>query len=81
MREVAVHIDHNLCSVRSKDVDGAVRAYRYDGSIRDQAGLDFLFRLRKFKLVADFNLNVLMIARQDDFVRDIQRLQRIGLAI
>ena len=54
---------------------------QYDGSIRDQAGLDFLFRLRKFKLVEDFNLNVLMIAQQDDFVRDIQRLQRIGLAL
>ncbi|MCC8960976.1 hypothetical protein H8A95_01290 [Bradyrhizobium sp. Pear76] len=53
---------------------------QYDGSIRER-GLDFLFRLRKFKLGEQFSLNVLMIAQQDDFVKDIQKLQRVGLII
>jgi adenylate cyclase len=52
----------------------------YDGSIRDR-GQDFLFRLRKFKLGEQFSLNVLMIAQQDDFVKDIQKLQHVGLII
>jgi adenylate cyclase len=53
---------------------------QYDGSIRDR-GQDFLFRLRKFKLGEQFGLNVLMIAQQDDFVKDIQKLQHVGLII
>ncbi len=56
-------------------------ADQYDGSIRDERGLDFLFRLRKFKLGEQFSLNVLMIAQKDDFVKDIQKLQHVGLII
>jgi adenylate cyclase len=53
---------------------------QYDGNIRE-LGQDFLFRLRKFKLGDQFSLNVLMIAQQDDFVKEIQKLQHIGLII
>jgi adenylate cyclase len=41
---------------------------QYDGSIRDERGQDFLFRLRKFTLGRQFGLYVLMVAQQDDFV-------------
>ncbi|NEU95834.1 adenylate/guanylate cyclase domain-containing protein [Bradyrhizobium uaiense] len=72
-----------------KEMDGGLAASilkawngdgQYDGSIRER-GLDFLFRLRKFKLGEQFSVNVLMIAQQDDFVKDIQKLQRVGLII
>jgi adenylate cyclase len=73
-----------------KDMDGGLAASvlktwdggdQYDGSIRDKRGIDFLFRLRKFTLGEQFNLNVLMIAQQNDFVQNIQKLQRVGLII
>jgi adenylate cyclase len=54
---------------------------QYDGSIRDERGQDFLFRLSKFTLGEQFGLYVLMVAQQDDFVKDIQRLHRVGLII
>jgi adenylate cyclase len=54
---------------------------QYDGSIRDERGQDSLFRLRKFTLGEHFGLYVLMVAQQDDFVKDIQRLHQIGLII
>lgn len=53
----------------------------YDGSLHDKRGQDFLFRLRKFTLGEQFSLNVLMIAQRDDFVKDIQKLQQVGLII
>ena len=54
---------------------------QYDGSIRSERGRDFLFRLRKFKLGEQFGVYILMVAQQDDFVKDIQRLNRVGLII
>jgi adenylate cyclase len=54
---------------------------QYDGNIRDERGWDFLFRLRKFTLGEQFGVYVLMVAQQDDFVKDIQRLNRVGLII
>src|SRR5262252_6044639 len=56
-------------------------ADQYDGNIRDERGRNFLFRLRKFKLGEQFGVYVLMVARQDDFVKDIKRLNRVGLII
>ncbi len=53
----------------------------YDGSISDEKGRNFLFRLRKFSLGDQFSPNVLMIAQQSDFVKDIRRLQQLGLFI
>lgn len=54
---------------------------QYDGNVRDQGGRNFLFRLRKFRLGEQFGVYVLMAAQQDDFVKDIQRLNRLGLII
>lgn len=53
----------------------------YDGNIRDEGGRDFLFRLRKSTLGEQFGVYVLTIARQDDFVKNIRRLNRVGLII
>ncbi|WP_143199964.1 adenylate/guanylate cyclase domain-containing protein, partial [Bradyrhizobium sp. NAS80.1] len=56
-------------------------ADQYDGNTRDERGRNFLFRLRKFKLGGQFGVYVLMVAQQDDFVKDIKRLNRVGLII
>ena len=56
-------------------------ADQYDGNISDERGRKFLFRLRKFKLGEQFGVYVLMAAQQDDFVKDIKRLNRLGLII
>jgi adenylate cyclase len=73
-----------------KEMDGGLAASiltawdgsdQYEGSVRDERGSNFLFRLRKFALGDQSRFNVLMIAQQDDFVKDIQKLQRIGLII
>jgi adenylate cyclase len=54
---------------------------QYDGSIRDERGFNSLFRLRKVALDDRSSFNVLMVAQQDDFVKDIQKLQHVGLII
>jgi len=54
---------------------------QYGGKIRDERGRDFLFRLRKFTLGEHFGIYVLMVAQQDDFVKNIQKLNRVGLII
>ena len=73
-----------------KEMDGGLAASvlktwdggdQYDGSVRDKRGLNFLFRLRKFTLGEQHSLNVLMIAQQNDFVKNIQKLQHVALII
>jgi adenylate cyclase len=54
---------------------------RFDGSVRDERGAAFLFRLRKFTVGEQSSLNLLMIAREDDFVKDVQKSQVIGLML
>jgi adenylate cyclase len=54
---------------------------QYDGSVRGERGANSLFRLRKFTLGDQSSFNVLMIAQQDDFVKDIQKLQKVGLIL
>ena len=77
-------------SFKVRDVAGGMAASilkawdggdQYDGNIRDDQGQDFLFRLRKFALGDRFSLYVLMVAREDDFVKNIQDLERVGLII
>jgi adenylate cyclase len=52
-----------------------------EGSIRDEAGLNYLFRLSKFSLGAQSTGAMLLLAAQDDFAQDIQKLQLIAMAI
>jgi adenylate cyclase len=53
----------------------------YDGSIRDDQGRDYLFRLAKFTLGEHYNANILLLAAQEDFVQDVRRLQFTGLIL
>src|SRR4249919_2886292 len=47
----------------------------YDGSIRDDQGRDYLFRVAKFTLGEQYNANILLLAAQEDFAQDVRRLQ------
>ncbi len=54
---------------------------RCEGSIRDEEGLSYLFRLSDFKLGEQSNGKMLLLAAQDDFAKDIQKLQFIAVLI
>jgi adenylate cyclase len=53
----------------------------YDGSIRDDQGRDYLFRVAKFTLGEQYNANILLLAAQEDFVQDVRKLQFTGLIL
>jgi adenylate cyclase len=54
---------------------------RYDGSIVDDQGRDYLFRVAKFTLGGQYDATILLLAAQDDFVKDVRRLQFTGLIL
>ncbi len=53
----------------------------YDGSILDDEGRDYLFRVAKFTLGERYDATILLLAAQDDFVKDVRRLQFTGLIL
>jgi adenylate cyclase len=54
---------------------------RYEGSIRDDQGRDYLFRMAKFTLGGQYNANILLLAAQDDFAQNVRSLQFTGLML
>jgi adenylate cyclase len=52
-----------------------------DGDIRDDEGRDYLFRLTKFALTAQYHASILLLAAQDDFVQNVRKLQFTGLIL
>jgi adenylate cyclase len=53
----------------------------YDGSIRDDHGRDFLFRVTKFNLGGQYDAHILLLAAQEDFAQDVRNLQFTGLIL
>ena len=53
----------------------------YDGSIRGGQGRDYLFRVAKFNLGKLYNANIMLLAAQEDFARDVRRLHFTGLIL
>ncbi len=53
----------------------------YEGSIRDDQGRDYLFRVAKFTLGEHYDANILLLAAQEDFVQEVRRLQFTGLIL
>ena len=51
---------------------------RYEGSIRDRDGRDYLFRLRNFSLGYRYSGYLLLLAAEDDFVPNVRSLQIKG---
>jgi adenylate cyclase len=60
------------------------RSYNRDhneGSILDETGQGYLFRLTKFALGDRYHGSMLLLAAQDDFVQNVRRLQFNGLIL
>ena len=53
----------------------------YDGSIDDDQGRNYLFRVAKFTLGAQYNATIMLLAAQEDFAQGIRRLQFTGLIL
>jgi adenylate cyclase len=53
----------------------------YDGSVRDDHGRDFLFRVTKFNLGGRYDANIMLLAAQEDFAQDVRNLQFTGLIL
>jgi adenylate cyclase len=60
---------------------GAYGRDHYDGTIRDDQGNGYLFRLAKFTLGEQHSANILLLAAQGDFVHDVRRLEFTGLIL
>jgi len=54
---------------------------RHEGSIRDDQGRDYLFRVAKFTLGEQYNANILLLAAEDDFAQNVRSLQFTGLIL
>src|SRR6202047_2993786 len=54
---------------------------RFEGSIRDEDGRSYLFRLEKFSHRGVFNGHSLLIAAENDFINNVRNLQIKGIII
>jgi adenylate cyclase len=52
-----------------------------EGTVRDDAGRNYLFRLTKFTLGEGYSARILLLAAQDDFVQSVRKLQLTGLIL
>lgn len=53
----------------------------YEGSIHDDQGRDYLFRVAKFSLGKLYNPTIMLLAAQEDFAQDVRKLQFTGLIL
>jgi adenylate cyclase len=54
---------------------------RYEGSIHDDKGRDYLFRMAKFTLGEEYGAGIMLLAAQEDFAKDVRRLHFTGLIL
>jgi adenylate cyclase len=54
---------------------------RHEGTVRDDDGRDYLFRLQKFSQGDKFSGYSLLLAAEDDFVQNVRKLQIKGIII
>jgi adenylate cyclase len=71
--------------IRSGLVGAVIRGWdgsdRYEGSIRDEDGRDYLFRVRKFSQSDEYSGYSLLLAAEDDFAQNVRTLQIRGIII
>ena len=71
--------------IRSGLVGAVMRRWdgsdHYEGSVRGEDGLDYLFRIQKFSQPDDFSGYSLLLAAESDFARNVRYLQIRGLII
>jgi adenylate cyclase len=75
----------NVNEIGSGVVKAVLRRARgrdhYDGSIDDDQGRDYLFRVSKFTLGEGYNANIMLLAAQEDFAQNVRRLEFRGLIL
>ena len=54
---------------------------RYEGSLRDEDGRNYLFRVRKFSQGDEYSGYSLLLAAEDDFAQNVRTLQIRGIII
>jgi adenylate cyclase len=52
-----------------------------EGRVTDAAGDAYLYRLSKIAVTDEANLNLLMIAREDDFAKNVRALEKLGTGL
>jgi adenylate cyclase len=71
--------------IRSGLVGAVMRRWNggdhFAGSIRDDDGRDYFFRLQKFSQKAEFSGYSLLLAAEDDFAPNVRKLQKRGIVI
>jgi adenylate cyclase len=75
----------NIQEINSGVVAAVLRSSQgrdhYDGSIRDDQGRNYLFRVAKFNLGEQYNFTMMLLAAEGDFAKDIRRLEFTGLVL
>jgi adenylate cyclase len=74
-----------ITEVKGRMVEAVMRGWdgsdRYEGSLPGDDGGSHFFRLRKFPLSPTYDVYLLLIAAEDDFVPNVRRLQIKALAL
>jgi adenylate cyclase len=75
----------NIKEINSGIVAGVLRMSQgrdqYEGSIRDDQGRDYLFRVAKFALGEQYSAGIMLLAAQEDFAKEVRRLHFTGLIL
>ena len=75
----------NISDIKGGAVAAVLKGWdgedHYQGSLRDEGGSDYLFRLRTFSLADQFEVKILLLAAQDDFVAAVRKVQVIGIIL
>jgi adenylate cyclase len=75
----------NINEINSGIVAAALRKAQgrdqYEGSIRDDQGRDYLFKVAKFAFGEQYSAGIMLLAAQEDFAKDVRRLHFTGLIL
>lgn len=80
-RSVMPNIDSIKSGIVASALHTSPRLDDNDGTVRDDNGRGYLFRLTKFAIGEHYNVNILLLAAQDDFVQNVRKLQFNGLIL
>jgi len=73
----------NIKEIRSGAIAAVLRRSQgrdhYEGTVRDEEGGHYLFRVTKFNSGEQYSATIMLLAAQEDFAQDIRRLQFTGL--
>ena len=71
-------VQSGLVGAVMREWDGSSR---YEGSLRDEDGRNYLFRVRKFSQGDEYSGYSLLLAAEDDFAQNVRTLQIRGIII